>query len=70
MIKSRIGQLMKNSPYKREYIQKYMGVSSNTLSNWATGKTQPKVEDLYKLARLFGCKVDDLYDYEEEKEIK
>ncbi|HZH61772.1 MAG TPA: helix-turn-helix transcriptional regulator [Metabacillus sp.] len=67
MIKSRIGKLMKESPYKREYIQKYMGVSSNTLSNWATTKTQPKVEDLYKLARLFGCKVDDLYEYKEER---
>lgn len=67
MIKSRIGKVIKQSPYKREYIQKEMGISANTLSNWSTGRTQPKVEDLFKLSRLLGVSIEDLYEYYEEK---
>lgn len=67
MIKSKIGILMKQSPYKREYIQKYMGVTSNTLSNWATGKSRPSIEDAFKLSRLLGKSVEDLFEYEEEE---
>lgn len=66
MLKSNIGNIIKNSPYKREYIQKYMGVSRNTLSNWCTEKTHPSAPELFKLAKLLECKVDDLYEYEGE----
>ena len=57
---------MKDSPYKREYIQEYMGVSKTTLSNWVTGKTTPTVKDLFKLADLLKVKVDEFYTWEEE----
>ena len=57
---------MKDSPYKREYIQHYMGVSKTTLSNWVTGKTTPTVKDLFKLADLLKVKVDEFYTWEEE----
>lgn len=71
MLKSNIGEIIKNSPYRRDYIEGYMGVSKNTLSNWCLGKTTPKVEDLFKLARLLDKKVDELYTYTEEtKKIK
>lgn len=63
MIKSRIGEVIKQSPYNRSYIRKYMGdISENTLSNWCTGKTYPKAPDLFKLAELLEVKVDDLYE--------
>lgn len=63
MIKSRIGEVIKNSPYNRSYIRRYMGgISENTLSNWCTGKTYPKAPDLFKLAKVLGVKVDDLYE--------
>jgi transcriptional regulator with XRE-family HTH domain len=66
-MKNNLGKIIKNSPYKREFIQRYMGVSRNTLSNWVTGKTTPTVSDLFKLARLLEVKVDDLYEWEEEQ---
>ncbi|WP_431798935.1 helix-turn-helix transcriptional regulator [Halobacillus andaensis] len=65
MIKSNIGKLIDQSPYKRDYIMKEMNVSRNTLSNWCTGKTHPKAPELFKLAKLLSVKVDDLYKYEE-----
>lgn len=66
-MKNNLGKIIKKSPYKREYIQEYMGVSRNTLSNWITGKTTPTVYDLFKLSRLLGVKVDDCYEWEEEE---
>ncbi|WP_045522515.1 helix-turn-helix transcriptional regulator [Neobacillus niacini] len=62
MYKSNIGQLIKQSPYKREYIMKKLGVSANTLSNWSTGKTLPSLDKAFQLADFLGVKVDDLYE--------
>lgn len=63
-----LGKILRECPYKREVIQKHMGVSRNTLSNWATGHTTPTVRDLFKLAHFLGRKVDEFYEYEEENE--
>jgi putative transcriptional regulator len=70
MIKSRIGEAIKKSPYKRDYIQKVMGISRNTLSNWCTGKTHPSAPELFKLSRLLGVSVEDLYEWKEDEDIK
>jgi putative transcriptional regulator len=64
MYKSNIGELIKKSPYKREYIMKKLDVSANTLSNWSTGKTMPSLDMAFKLASILGVKVDDLYERE------
>lgn len=64
MLKSNIRDLINQSPYKREYIQKQMNISANTLSNWCTGRSKPSVDDLFKLAKLLNVKVDDLYKEE------
>ncbi|WP_272031240.1 helix-turn-helix transcriptional regulator [Oceanobacillus kimchii] len=66
MLISHIGELIKKSPYKREYIQDYMGVSRNTLSSWSSGKHTPKMEDAHKLADLLGVSVEDLYTYKKD----
>jgi len=63
MFKSNIGKLIDQSPYKREWIMKELKISRNTMSNWCTGKTYPKAPELFKLADLLNCKVDDLYDF-------
>lgn len=65
-VKSNIGKLIDQSRYNREYIQKHFGKSRNTISNWCTGKSYPSVPELFELAKLLGCWVDDMY--EEEKE--
>lgn len=65
-MKSNIGKLLKESKFKREYIQKELGVSRNTLSNWSLGKTHPSAMQLFKLAKLLEVRVDDLYEWEEE----
>jgi putative transcriptional regulator len=62
MIKSRIGVLLRVSKYRREFIQKELGVSANTLTNWCTGKTYPPIDKAFILADLLNVKVEDLYE--------
>jgi putative transcriptional regulator len=69
MLISNIGELIKKSPYKRDYIRGYMNnISANTLSNWCTGKTHPSAEELFRLSRFLGVTVEDLYEYKEDEE--
>lgn len=63
-----LGKILSESPYKREVIQKHMGISRNTLSNWATGHTTPTVRDLFKLAHYLDKKVDEFYIWEKDDE--
>lgn len=67
ILKVNIGELIKQSPYKREYIQKYMDVSRNTLSNWCTGRTYPSIPQAYVLSQLLNVSVEDLYEWENKK---
>lgn len=70
MLESQIGKLLRTSIYRREYIQKELGVSANTLSNWCTGRTYPTIDKAYILADLLGVKVDDLYTRENNDKIR
>ena len=38
-------------------VSKATGVGQNTLSNWKTGRSQPKVDKLQKIADHFGVPV-------------
>ncbi|GIN38432.1 helix-turn-helix transcriptional regulator [Heyndrickxia oleronia] len=67
MIINNLGSIIKDSPYKRPYIEKQMGISRNTLSNWCTGKTYPSIPQLLKLCHLLNVKVEDLYKIREDE---
>lgn len=41
-----------------------LGVTNAAVSQWETGKTMPKGESLLKLAKIFGCTVDELLEEE------
>ncbi|MCM3411447.1 helix-turn-helix transcriptional regulator [Metabacillus litoralis] len=66
-VKSNIGWLIAKSGYNREFLRKRYKKSANTISNWCTGKSHPSVAEMYDLAILLKCKVDDLYDLAEEE---
>jgi putative transcriptional regulator len=68
MMICRMGEIIKNSPYKRVYIEEYLGITANTLSNWCKGRTYPPADKLFKLAYLLGESPDSFYTYKEEKE--
>ena len=65
MLKSKIGEHIERSGYRRDYIAKQIGVSYRQLAKYIAGDSYPTVPKLFALARLLGCKADDLYEYEE-----
>ncbi len=67
MLKSRIGILLRTSKYRREFIQKELGISANTLTNWCTDKTYPTMDKAFLLADLLEVDVNDLYERKEEQ---
>ena len=67
MIKCRIKMLVQQSKYKRSYIEKELGITANTLSNWCTGKTYPTMDMAYKLAELLEVDISQLYEKVEKK---
>jgi transcriptional regulator with XRE-family HTH domain len=65
MLKSKIGEHIERSGYRKDFVAKKIGVSYRQLAKYITGDSFPTVPKLFALARLLGCKVDDLYEYEE-----
>ena len=65
-LKSNIGWLLAKKGLTRGYLAKRYGKTSNTISNWCTGKSYPSASELWDLADLLNVKVDDLYEREEE----
>lgn len=41
-------------------VAKALGITDSAVNQWEKGRTFPKTEQLPKLAKLFGCTVDEL----------
>lgn len=50
-------ELLKRTGETSYQVSKATGVGQNTLSNWKTGRSQPKVDKLQKIAEHFGVPV-------------
>lgn len=61
-IKSNIGKRIDSSKYDRLFLKNHFKKSRNTISNWCSGNSFPSVPELFELADLLECKVDDLYE--------
>lgn len=44
----------------QEDVAEKIGVSRFTIINWESGKREPKLSELIKLANLFGCTIDEM----------
>lgn len=65
-MKSRLNELIEKSGLRKKYIAKEVGITPTQFSNWIAGRSYPPLDKAYKLAKLLNCKVDDLYEEEEE----
>ncbi len=54
---SKYEELLKKSGETSYQVSKATGVGQNTLSNWKTGRSQPKIGKLQKIADHFGVPV-------------
>ena len=53
-------ELLKKTGKTSYQVSKDTGIGQNTLSNWKTGRSKPKVEKLNILAAYFGVKLEEL----------
>ncbi len=51
-------ELLKETGKTSYQVSKDTGIGENTLSNWKTGRSKPKVDKLKKLADYFGVGVE------------
>ena len=52
--------LRENDKLKQSELAQKLGVTQRKVSYWETGKIEPNLEDLCKIADLFGVSVDEL----------
>lgn len=66
MLICKVDEVITKSGLRPGFIAEKMGVSTQQVSNWRHGRSYPSTPNLYKLAHILDCKVDDLYEYKEE----
>lgn len=42
-------------------VAKKTGIAKSTFSEWKSGRSEPKIDKLYKIARVLSCDVNDFY---------
>lgn len=59
-LEKNIKTLRTNNLKSQEKIAEYMNVSRQTISKWENGTSEPSVNDLVKMAKIFSVTLDDL----------
>ena len=49
-----------NAGYTQREVSEILGISNVTIGNWEKGKTFPKVNQVERLASLYGVNINDL----------
>lgn len=65
-MKSRIGEWIDKRGLKNKFVAHELGVTQEMVSKWRNDKSYPRVDKLFKLAKMLNVKVDDLYQEDEE----
>jgi DNA-binding XRE family transcriptional regulator len=60
-IKIRLAEL----DMQQQELAEKLGVTKQTMNGWVRGRVKPPLETAFLIAKELGCKVDDLWSYEE-----
>lgn len=66
MFRQRIKQLRTEKGLKQEEVAELINVTHQTYQKWETGKTEPKVSQIQKLASVLGVNINGLFEKHEE----
>lgn len=53
--------------FTQEHLAQRLGVSRQTVISIETGRYCPSLILAHKLAQVFGCRIEDLFDFDEEQ---
>lgn len=62
----RIRTIREKFGYTQSYIAYRMGTTQATVARWESGAVSPPARVLPKLAEIFGCTIDELFEKEKE----
>lgn len=65
---SNIKKKRKSMSLSQEYVAEQLQVSRQAVSKWETGKSEPSMNNLKKLAELFSCNLNELISSEKDME--
>lgn len=69
LLKSNIGNLIKERGLKKSFIAKKLGISVHQLRNYEIGHSLIPMDKAYILAKLLNVRVDDLYEFVEDEQV-
>ncbi|AFH61875.1 helix-turn-helix transcriptional regulator [Paenibacillus caseinilyticus] len=67
-MKNRIKDMRAERAWTQEQLSERVGVSRQTVISIENGRYNPSLELAFKLARAFGCAIEDLFSLEEDGE--
>lgn len=67
MISNAIKKIRKSANLTQKDLAMELNVSQQTIASWETGRTQPSVDFVIKLAKVFNCDTTDLFEPETKK---
>ena len=59
-ISKNLKMLMKEQDLKQQALAEEIGISQSAISSWLSGKKEPSIESLWKLADFFDVSIDEL----------
>ena len=64
-MKNRIEEIRNEKGMRQEELAKALGVSRQTISSLENGRYNPSIGLAYKVAKLFGMAIEDVFIFEE-----
>lgn len=60
-VKINLAAVRANAKMSQEAWAKALGVQAQTVSNWESGRSQPKLEQVRKMSELSGIPIDNIF---------
>ena len=65
-MQNKLAELRADRRWTQADLAAALGVSRQTVISLEKGKYDPSLPLAFKIARVFGCKIEDVFDYDEE----
>ncbi|TYS64478.1 helix-turn-helix transcriptional regulator [Sutcliffiella horikoshii] len=65
-MKCRLKEWIAKSKRTQADIAKEMGLTDQQLSNWVTGRSVPPLKKAMQIAKILGCDISDIWEWEED----
>ena len=63
-MENNLEKILEKKGIKKSWLVREMGVNKNTLTNWISGNTVPRLDQAYKIAKLLNTNIYDIWPSE------